>query len=82
MAPPKEQVTTQKYDLQFGTNVIGTCLCFRANHGVVMSPTCRPLVIHPTAVTCPVRGYRRITFSRESAHRDGVIGRTLHDKGP
>ena len=24
MAPPKEQVTAQGYDLQFGTNVIGT----------------------------------------------------------
>ena len=26
MVSPKEQVTAQKYDLQFGTNVIGTCL--------------------------------------------------------
>ena len=28
MAPPKEKVTAQQYDLQFGTNVIGTCLSF------------------------------------------------------
>ena len=28
MAPPKEQVTAQQYDLQFGTNDIGTCLSF------------------------------------------------------
>ena len=28
MAPPKEQVTPQQYDLQFGTNDIGTCLSF------------------------------------------------------
>ena len=26
MIPPREQVTAQKYDLQFGTNVIGMCL--------------------------------------------------------
>ncbi len=26
MISPKEQVTTQKYDMQFGTNVIGKCL--------------------------------------------------------
>jgi hypothetical protein len=26
MVPPKEQVTAQKYDLQFGTNVIGKYL--------------------------------------------------------
>jgi hypothetical protein len=26
MFPPKEQVTAQKYDFQFGTNVIGVCL--------------------------------------------------------
>ena len=28
MASPMEQVTTQKYDLQFGTNVIGKSLSF------------------------------------------------------
>ncbi len=26
MMSPKEQVTVQKYDMQFGTNVIGKCL--------------------------------------------------------
>ena len=26
MVSPKEEVTAQKYDLQFGTNVIGKCL--------------------------------------------------------
>ena len=26
MVSPKEQLTAQNYDLQFGTNVIGTCL--------------------------------------------------------
>ena len=28
MVSPKEELTVQQYDLQFGTNVIGKCLSF------------------------------------------------------
>jgi hypothetical protein len=31
MVSPKEQVTAQKYDLQFGTNVIGACIPLRVS---------------------------------------------------
>jgi hypothetical protein len=29
MIPPVEELTVQKYDAQFGTNVIGTCVAPR-----------------------------------------------------
>ena len=82
MSSPKEQLTAQKYDLQFGTNVIGKCLSplGPADHLTGLS-TYRSLAIHTTAVTCSVRSYRYITLPRESAHRDGVIVRWLLRNG-
>jgi hypothetical protein len=72
MVPPKEQVTAQNYDMQFGTNVIGKYLLFfdRSNG---LSMYNRSLAIHANVTTCLVRSYGCITHPRESTHRDGVI---------
>jgi hypothetical protein len=72
MASPIEQVTAQKYDLQFGTNVIGDPRLAPSSPGWLMM--CRSLVVYTTAVTCSVRSHRHITLPRESAHRDGILG--------
>ena len=37
MVSPKDQVTAQKYDLQFGTNVIGKCRPLRVSGGALFA---------------------------------------------
>jgi hypothetical protein len=31
MIPPVEEITVQKYDIQFGTNVIGACVALQVS---------------------------------------------------
>jgi hypothetical protein len=57
MIPPKEMLTVQGYDLQFGTNVLGNLLPFRFVHahavakdiiqGISISPSCSCLFCFP-----------------------------------
>ena len=81
MVPPIEEATVQKYDMQFGTNVVGTWIVDRELPYSVDSIHCRSLVIHNSLVACALCGHRCVTHPRESAYRDGVvIGKLSHQR--
>jgi hypothetical protein len=84
MIPPVEEVTVQKYDSQFGTNVMGTCVIvypFHMQADLLIHEMCRPLAVHETAVACAFCSHRRVPDARESTYCDSVVIRELSCKG-
>jgi hypothetical protein len=83
MIPPVEDITVQKYDSQFGTNVVGARVIVYPLHMQADVPIdeCRPLAVHETAVACAFCSHRCVPDTRESACCDGVVVRELSCKG-
>jgi len=62
MTPPVEEMTVQKYDMQFGTNVVGASSfapfgLLHASLTCRLAGICRPLAVHDPVVARAVCGY-------------------------
>lgn len=78
MTPPIEQTTSDGYDMQFGTNVLGKHTIIPLQLDPYQLLSCRTLVLCQVTLTCSFTRERDISRSACTDHHHVVLCGLLH----